>query len=310
MNHVLGWVHRGPVAGWPERLVHFRRATVDLIRRRWALLTAAAIVGNLAVFLVLLVSLRAVGVGSTEVTWIEAFAGWSLARAPADPADPGRRRASRARPDGDPRRLRRPERGSRRRRAPVSRVHDPADTAPRARHDGRLAVAGARSLRGRSRRDHGESARRVKEQSHKDEMSARSAATQAAPRAWCRQRSSRTRRRCRSRKCPQPRPNLRSRTTGTPIRPPASQRPTASSEPADGEAHARRAVSRLAGRWINRLWGRLGTVTRRWSAAPSRATDLGDIDPALHSVLGVSLVSSAAAIGALEPWRSGRLTQL
>ena len=81
MNHVLGWVHRGPVAGWPERLVHFRRATVDLIRRRWALLTAAAIVGNLAVFLVLLVSLRAVGVGSTEVTWIEAFAGWSLARA-------------------------------------------------------------------------------------------------------------------------------------------------------------------------------------------------------------------------------------
>ena len=31
-------------------------------------------------FLVLLVSLRAVGIGSGEVTWIEAFAGWSLAR--------------------------------------------------------------------------------------------------------------------------------------------------------------------------------------------------------------------------------------
>ena len=37
--------------------------------------------GNLAVFLVLLVSLRAVGVSSDEVTWVEAFAGWSLGRA-------------------------------------------------------------------------------------------------------------------------------------------------------------------------------------------------------------------------------------
>jgi uncharacterized membrane protein YbhN (UPF0104 family) len=33
------------------------------------------------VFLVLVVSLRAVGVESSQVTWVEAFAGWSLARA-------------------------------------------------------------------------------------------------------------------------------------------------------------------------------------------------------------------------------------
>ena len=42
---------------------------------------ARAVAGNLAVFLVLLVSLRAVGIESSQVTWIEAFAGWSLARA-------------------------------------------------------------------------------------------------------------------------------------------------------------------------------------------------------------------------------------
>jgi uncharacterized protein (TIRG00374 family) len=66
------------VTGWDERLVHFRRATVDLIRRRWAWLTLAAILGNVTVFVVLLVSLRAVGIGAGE---IEAFAGWSLARA-------------------------------------------------------------------------------------------------------------------------------------------------------------------------------------------------------------------------------------
>ena len=68
------------LSGSPERLVHFRRSTVDLIRRRWAALTLAAVIGNLGVFIVLLVSLRAVGIGASELTWIEAFAGWSLAR--------------------------------------------------------------------------------------------------------------------------------------------------------------------------------------------------------------------------------------
>jgi uncharacterized protein (TIRG00374 family) len=81
LSRLLAGVHKGPVSGWPDAFVRFRRETVDLIRRRWALLTAAAIAGNLAVFLVLLVSLRAVGTDSSEVTAIEAFAGWSLARA-------------------------------------------------------------------------------------------------------------------------------------------------------------------------------------------------------------------------------------
>lgn len=81
LNRVLRALRRNAVVGWGERLVHFRRATVDLIRRRWAWLTLAAIVGNVAVFVVLLVSLRAVGIGAGEITWVEAFAGWSLARA-------------------------------------------------------------------------------------------------------------------------------------------------------------------------------------------------------------------------------------
>ena len=81
VNRLLRVVRRGSVHGWPAAFVRFRRDTVGLIRRRWPLLTAAAVVGNLAVFVVMLVSLRAVGVTSSEVTWIEAFAGWSLARA-------------------------------------------------------------------------------------------------------------------------------------------------------------------------------------------------------------------------------------
>lgn len=80
-NRLRRKLRREPVAGWPERLVRFRRSTVDLIRRRWPWLTLAAVVGNVTVFVVLLVSLRAVGIGASEITWVEAFAGWSLARA-------------------------------------------------------------------------------------------------------------------------------------------------------------------------------------------------------------------------------------
>ena len=80
-NRLLPLVRRDRVTGWPSAFVRFRHDTVGLIRRRWPALTVAAVAGNLAVFLVMLVSLRAVGVTSSEVTAIEAFAGWSLARA-------------------------------------------------------------------------------------------------------------------------------------------------------------------------------------------------------------------------------------
>jgi len=79
-DRVLALVRRGPVRGWPEGLAEFRSQTVRLVQRRWWLLTIATIVGNLAVFAIFLISLRAVGVGSSQITWIEAFAGWSLAR--------------------------------------------------------------------------------------------------------------------------------------------------------------------------------------------------------------------------------------
>ena len=81
LNRLLRIVRKGPLAGWPDRLVAFRRSTVDLIRRRWAWLTLAALLGNITVFAVLLVCVRAVGIGAGELTWIEVFAGWSLARA-------------------------------------------------------------------------------------------------------------------------------------------------------------------------------------------------------------------------------------
>lgn len=79
-NRVLRSFRRGPVRWSGDAFARFQVQTVGLLRRRWHVLTLAAIVGNLAVFAVLLVALRAVGIGASEVTWIEAFAAWSIAR--------------------------------------------------------------------------------------------------------------------------------------------------------------------------------------------------------------------------------------
>ena len=80
LNWVLGLVKRGPVGWSGESLVHFRGRAIGLLRRRWHLLTLTTLVGQLTVFVVLLVCLRALWVGGDEVTLVEAFAGWSLAR--------------------------------------------------------------------------------------------------------------------------------------------------------------------------------------------------------------------------------------
>ena len=58
----------------------FREETIDLIRRRWFFLTAATLAGHLTVFIILIVSLRAIDVPRAEVTIVEAFAAWTLAR--------------------------------------------------------------------------------------------------------------------------------------------------------------------------------------------------------------------------------------
>jgi putative heme transporter len=76
-KHLL---HKAPVKWNGTSFVRFRDETIVLIRRRWLFLTAATLAGHLTVFLVLLASLRAVGVERAEVTIVETFAAWTLAR--------------------------------------------------------------------------------------------------------------------------------------------------------------------------------------------------------------------------------------
>jgi uncharacterized protein (TIRG00374 family) len=71
---------RRSVAWSGEGLVRFRARTLGLLRRRWHVLTVATLAGHLTVFLLLVACLRAVGVTSSEVDWVEAFAAWALVR--------------------------------------------------------------------------------------------------------------------------------------------------------------------------------------------------------------------------------------
>lgn len=74
-------VVRRPAPGWGgESFVTFRWQTLGLLERRWHVLTLGTLAGHLTVFVLLLVSLRIVGVTASEVTGVEAFAAWALAR--------------------------------------------------------------------------------------------------------------------------------------------------------------------------------------------------------------------------------------
>jgi putative heme transporter len=79
-NRVRRRFGRGAVLWGGPSFERFRRDSLDLLRRRWHVLTLATFCGSLTIFLVLLVSLRAMGVPGSEVSVVEAFAAWALAR--------------------------------------------------------------------------------------------------------------------------------------------------------------------------------------------------------------------------------------
>jgi uncharacterized protein (TIRG00374 family) len=80
VNWGLRILRRGPVGWTGDSFVRFRDEAVDLLSRRWHVLTLATLAGQLSVFVVLLVSLRVLGVSASEVSSVEVFAAWSLVR--------------------------------------------------------------------------------------------------------------------------------------------------------------------------------------------------------------------------------------
>jgi uncharacterized protein (TIRG00374 family) len=75
-----GLLHKAPVSWNGEAFVRFREESIVLIRDRWWFLTASTLANYLSVYLLLVVSVRAVGVGPAQVTLVEAFAAWAISR--------------------------------------------------------------------------------------------------------------------------------------------------------------------------------------------------------------------------------------
>jgi uncharacterized membrane protein YbhN (UPF0104 family) len=71
---------RPPVQGWDKATTKFRDRTALLLHARWQWITLATLVSHLSLFLVLLLSLRFVGVDSDQVSWVEALAVFAFAR--------------------------------------------------------------------------------------------------------------------------------------------------------------------------------------------------------------------------------------
>ena len=81
---------RGPVHGWEETAIRFRGMSVSLLRERGAPLALAEVVSQLAVFSVMLSSIRFVGIPNSQVTIAEALAVFAFVRlASAMPIIPG-----------------------------------------------------------------------------------------------------------------------------------------------------------------------------------------------------------------------------
>ena len=79
-SRLKGLVRKAPVTWNGEGFVRFRAEAIVLIRRRWWYLTLATLANHLTVFLLFVVSLRAVGAKPAHVTLVEAFAAWALSR--------------------------------------------------------------------------------------------------------------------------------------------------------------------------------------------------------------------------------------
>jgi uncharacterized protein (TIRG00374 family) len=69
-----------PVGDWGEAAVRFRKQTISLVGRRWLPLTVSTVVSHLALFFVLLLALRHMGVSEHEVSWSQVLGVYAFGR--------------------------------------------------------------------------------------------------------------------------------------------------------------------------------------------------------------------------------------
>ncbi len=80
VNKLRSLARREPTDGWGDRAARFRAETVGFLRHRWLQLTWTSIVSHGSLYIVLLVTLRHVGVSQQELSWIQVLAAFSFVR--------------------------------------------------------------------------------------------------------------------------------------------------------------------------------------------------------------------------------------
>jgi uncharacterized membrane protein YbhN (UPF0104 family) len=74
------WLRRPPLQDWGAAAVRFRAQALSLLQKRWLRLTVATLVSHISLYLVLLITLRHVGVGQGALGWIEVLAVFAFVR--------------------------------------------------------------------------------------------------------------------------------------------------------------------------------------------------------------------------------------
>ena len=80
LNRLMRLFRKDPREDWDRVLIGFRGRTVELLSRRWQPLTVATLASHLTLYLVLLVTLRHVGISNEEVSWQETLAAFAFIR--------------------------------------------------------------------------------------------------------------------------------------------------------------------------------------------------------------------------------------
>jgi uncharacterized membrane protein YbhN (UPF0104 family) len=73
-------VRKPPVTDWDDAGARFRAQALGLLRTRWLRLTVSTLVSHVSLYIVLLVTLRHVGVGNGVLSWIQVLAVFAFIR--------------------------------------------------------------------------------------------------------------------------------------------------------------------------------------------------------------------------------------
>jgi uncharacterized protein (TIRG00374 family) len=84
LGRVVNWfqrlLRRRVTTGWGERAAAFRSDTVGFVQHRWLSLTVASVISHVSLYLVLLVTLRHVGVSEQDLSSIQVLAAFAFVR--------------------------------------------------------------------------------------------------------------------------------------------------------------------------------------------------------------------------------------